>query len=80
MRDYTGANLGNTLKWRGGTHTGANNGKPHQDILLNNMFGIQIKNTTKDIAEIKDIGRIDFTEAKLETMMTKVGISYGTVR
>ena len=57
------------LTWRGGTYTGDNSSKPHQDLLFE-TFGIQVKNSTKDI-----IGSINFANASIETMLNKTGMS-----
>lgn len=57
------------LSWRGGTYTGDNSTKPHQDLLFE-TFGIQVKNSTKDL-----IGSISFANASIETMLAKTGMS-----
>lgn len=57
------------LSWRGGTYTGDNSTKPHQDLLFE-TFGIQVKNSAKDI-----VGSISFANASIETMLQKTGMS-----
>ena len=57
------------ITWRGGTFSGDSNTKPHQDILFD-TFGIQVKNSTKDL-----IGSISFANASIETMLNKTGLS-----
>lgn len=58
------------LTWRGGTFTGGNSTKPHQDILFQ-QFGIQVKNSTKEA-----IDSINFANANLETMLSKTELSF----
>ena len=57
------------LLWRGGTYTGNNSTKPHQDILFE-TFGIQVKNSTKEL-----VGSISFANANIETMLSKTSMS-----
>lgn len=57
------------LNWRGGTYSGENATKPHQDILFE-TFGIQIKNSTKELVD-----SISFANASIETMLAKTGMS-----
>ena len=57
------------LSWRGGTYTGENSTKPHQDLLFE-TFGIQVKNSTKEL-----VGSISFANASIETMLAKTGMS-----
>lgn len=57
------------LLWRGGTYSGDNSSKPHQDVLFE-AFGIQVKNSTKDL-----IGSINFANASIETMLNKTEMS-----
>lgn len=57
------------LSWRGGTYTGENTTKPHQDLLFE-TFGIQVKNSTKEL-----VGSVNFANASIETMLAKTGIS-----
>lgn len=57
------------ISWRGGTYKGENSTKPHQDLLFEN-FGIQVKNSTKEM-----IGSINFANASIETMIAKTGMS-----
>lgn len=57
------------LTWRGGTYTGENTTKPHQDLLFE-TFGIQVKNSTKEL-----IGSVGFANASIETMLAKTGMS-----
>ena len=53
------------LSWRGGTHSGDSNMKPHQDIILKGL-GIQVKNSVEE-----QIKTISFSEASIETMLQK---------
>lgn len=57
------------LIWRGGTYSGTNSTKPHQDLLFE-TFGIQVKNSTKDL-----VGSINFANASIETMLNKTEMS-----
>lgn len=57
------------LFWRGGTYTGDNSTKPHQDLLFE-TFGIQVKNSTKEL-----VGSISFANASIETMLAKTDMS-----
>ena len=69
---FGGANvtkIPSNIQWRGGTFSGANTTKPHQDILFD-TFGIQVKNSTKET-----IGSINFANASIETMLDKTDIS-----
>lgn len=65
----TNTNQMNNVEWRGGTMTGANNAKPHQDIVLD-QFGIQVKNSIEE-----DFHEIDFANASLETVLNKTSLS-----
>lgn len=53
------------ISWRGGTHTGDSNTKPHQDIILEGL-GIQVKNSVEE-----QIKTISFAGASIETMLQK---------
>lgn len=64
------------LKWKGGTYSGDNNKKPHQDIAWKN-FGIQIKNT---IGNENDIGSVNFTELNLDSFLDRVNITNESTR
>lgn len=62
------------LIWRGGKINKATSQKPHQDLLLNEKFGIQVKNTTKDI--LQEHHRVDFSDNTLQHMLSeKMGLS-----
>lgn len=63
------------LEWVGGI---ARNGKkPHQDIILNDYFGIQVKNTTKDALKNGLTGKltIGFQSATLKHFLNQLHIS-----
>lgn len=61
LAKFLGDDLDAALDWQGGLFT--NGSKPHQDILLENLFGIQVKNSAKDI-----IDYISFKEGTLENI------------
>lgn len=69
---FLGGNLSEAISWQGGLHTAKDGKKPHRDILLEE-FGIQVKNTTKDI-----IGRIDFISNDINTFLNKINLSQDT--
>ena len=71
MGAKTYSDLDNTtnLAWRGGTYTGEQNTKPHQDILLG-KFGIQVKNSIDE-----DFHEITFQNASLDTVLSKTNLS-----
>ncbi len=60
------------VKWQGGL---PEDGKqPHRDIVLKN-FGIQVKNTTKDILSGKNGMEVGFWELKLDTFLDRLGLN-----
>lgn len=65
--------------WRGGvvdTETGA---KPHQDILLD-KYGIQVKNTTKDLLSETGGFNVSFRSKKLTSLLDELDLEPTTVR
>lgn len=62
--------IGTILEWRGGKIEKETGQKPHQDILFEELFGVQVKNTTKD-----DIPTIDFADASIGTVLNKTNLS-----
>lgn len=77
-----------SIKWKGGIINGT---KPHQDIILNEQFGIQVKNTTRQevvdslnlrnnfISFNSDGYKVNFQNASLPTILAsarKSGLSF----
>ena len=54
--------LGKSIIWRGGTIQ--DKAKPHTDILINGIAGVQVKNTIKN-----QIGNISFRKASIKTIL-----------
>lgn len=68
-----GGDMATALQWQGGLHNvTSDKTKPHRDILLD-MFGIQVKNTTKE-----EIGRVNFVTNNIGTLLDKIGLSQDT--
>lgn len=66
------------IMWKGGTHTGKNNAKPHQDIVLSNL-GIQVKNTTKNLFNDNDF-LVNFKNVKLDKFLDFLELQNTNVR
>ena len=62
--------LGTRIKWQGGLHISTSGQKPHIDVLLDDLYGIQVKNTTKIALE-----DITFANASVETVLNKLDIN-----
>ena len=62
--------LGSRITWQGGLYIGNKGKKPHIDVLLQELFGIQVKNTTK-----KTLDQIYFADASLDTILDKLKIN-----
>ena len=56
------------LIWKGGKISGNSSHKPHQDLLLDEKFGIQVKNTTKDI--LNEQSKVGFSENTLDYLLS----------
>lgn len=71
LAKFLGADkIGTILEWRGGSIDKKIGQKPHQDILFEELFGVQVKNTTRD-----DIPTIDFADASIGTVLSKTNLS-----
>lgn len=66
------------IMWKGGTHSGKNNTKPHQDIVLSNL-GIQVKNTTKNLFNDNDF-LVNFKNVRLDTFLDFLELQNTNVR
>ena len=66
------------IMWKGGTHTGKNNTKPHQDIVLSDL-GIQVKNTTKNLFNDNDF-LVNFKNVKLDKFLDFLELQNTNVR
>lgn len=64
--------------WKGGTYSGKNNTKPHQDIVLSNL-GIQVKNTTKNLFNDNDF-LVNFKNVKLDKFLDFLELQNTNVR
>ena len=69
LAKFLGGNLTAAISWRGGLHVGTKGQKPHQDLLFEE-FGIQVKNSTKDLVDI-----VSFANSSINDMLDKAGIS-----
>ena len=70
LSKFLGGNLPAALQWRGGTYSGKEGKKPHQDILLEDL-GIQVKNTSKEEFFGEDI---NFANANINTILDQAGV------
>ena len=57
------------ITWQGGAQSGANNTKPHIDVLLEDLIGIQVKNSTRDLQRISDI---NFRRINIQSLFNEV--------
>lgn len=67
--------INNSILWKGGTYTGETGSKPHQDILLDNLFGIQVKNTSREEAKDELLSheyKVNFASAQIDTIIQKM--------
>ena len=66
------------ITWKGGTYSGKNNTKPHQDIVFSKL-GIQVKNTTKNLFN-DDSFLVNFKNVRLDKFLDFLELQNTNVR
>ena len=72
LSKFLGGDLNKALQWSGGKidKYSDTKAKPHQDVILEDLFGIQVKNT-KD----EEITNVSFSDIKLDTALERISAS-----